>query len=71
MVDGEGVDQTTDGCGGVVVGGAVGGHVGAVGVGLEEGGHDPDEWCHGNIVRIEVNRSKNEKNFNQDSVETA
>ena len=35
----------------------MGGHVRAVGVELEEGGHDADEWCHGNIAQNELVKS--------------
>ena len=51
--DGGGVDHTKGGRAGVVVGCEVGGHVGAVGVEVEEGGQDVEEEVHGNIARIE------------------
>ena len=36
------------------VGGAEEGHVGAVGDGLDEGGHDAEGWCHGIIARKRI-----------------
>ena len=68
--DGGGVDHTKGGRAGVVVGCEVGGHVGAVGVEVEEGGQDVEEEVHGNIDRIEWSKIRRlvRKLSKQDSV---